>query len=181
MVSKRALGWCDMVAAGITCKWIVFWYHQKCKMENNWVSRSETPLLSPVSDKAHFASAFNFASDLALMLSAAASFFARQNFVLSAYKLTQHLTVAQGRQIQVAGAKNTDGVTSFFHKLKRDIFNTNLLFAVRGRLDHGRFGGHSRLLLSNRAWNSGAGVVSAAAKHNHVIGHDLGAVLFFTG
>lgn len=107
----------------------------------------DTFLLSPVSNEAHLPSALDFASDVALVFGAAARFFTRENFVLPAQKLTQHLAVAQGGETDVGAAKNTDGVTLLFHRLKRDIFNTNIF------------------LLRSASWRSYGGQVLGYCRH----------------
>ena len=87
-------------------------------------------VLSAVSKHAHFSSSFDFARNHPLVLGTGTSLFARQDFILATHKVPQRVAISKGNFRDISGAEKTNCVTRcFFHKLKRDIFNTNFFFS----------------------------------------------------
>lgn len=175
MITKCPPSGGHVVTTSITYKGVISGYHQNQKSKLMCLALRDSKvlifyfsiliLLTSISDESHFTRALDFAGHVALVLGTTTSFFARQNFVLSAHKLTEHFAVPQGGDVDVGAAKNADGVALFFHKLKWNIFNANIFFVDGRGLGHSGFNGHSRftLWLGSRAGCSTTGIISSVA------------------
>jgi hypothetical protein len=87
--------------------------------------------LTAVGKKPQLSGVFDGAGKLALMGGAGAGFAAGKNFALTANKLAQDIGIAKGGNRDILGAKEANGATGFFHRLKRDVFNANFFIERR--------------------------------------------------
>lgn len=115
--------------------------------------------LAAVANKTHLTGAFDFTSDVTLVLGATTGFFPGQDFVLSAHKLAEYFAVAESGEAYLAAAKNAGGVTWLFHQLKGNIFNADIILLSFGGSGHGWFA------LRFRGWpgSTGRRIIGAAA------------------